>query len=82
MPGWIVDIFGHIIFWIGIPALFIVSASAPFFVVKKVLKRKFTLLNFLVSMVVAAGLIAVDTYILYQGILWLAGLAACDLYGC
>lgn len=82
MAGWIVDIFGVLIFWVGIPGIFIISAIAPFIVVKKLFKRRFTAPNVLASLVASVALLAFDLYALNLGIKWLAGAAFCGIYGC
>lgn len=81
MPGWVSDLIFDIIFWVGIPGLFIVSAGAPFFVVKKILKRRFTPSILLISVICAIGLVALDIYALYWGIQILGSLAVMELYG-
>lgn len=80
-PGWLIDLFGHFIFWIGIPALLILSAAAPFLFIKKILKRRFTILNMFLAVVAAAGLLALDLYLLYWGFAILQGIAFCQLHG-
>ena len=81
MSGWLVDFFGHVIFWVGIPALLVLSVLAPFLFIKKVLKRRFNVWNLLLASLVAGGLLIVDFYILYQGFAILQGIAFCQLQG-
>lgn len=82
MPGWLIDTIGHLVFWIGIPTLFVFSAIAPFLFVKKVLKQRFTAVNILIAIICAVILLALDLYLLQQAIIWLAGEAFCGIYGC
>lgn len=79
--GWLIDLFGHFVFWIVIPALLIFSAAAPFLFIKKILKRRFTFLNMLLAAAAAAGLLALDAYGLYWSFALLQGIAFCQLHG-
>lgn len=82
MPGWLVDRIADIIFWVGIPALLLFSVIAPFLFVKKILKRRLTPVAILLSLLAAAGLLVLDFYGLYWAVVWLQGVAFCDIYGC
>lgn len=77
-----IDIAAGVTFYFGVPVLFFWSAIAPFLFIRKVMKQPFTVTNVIVAIVITGGLIALDIYLIYQGILWLAGAAFCDIYGC
>lgn len=67
---------------IGYPLMFLVLFASPFWTVKYLLKRKFTVVNVIASIVIG---LALDYGWLRLGILglsYLGGLAACELYGC
>lgn len=81
MPDWLINLTTDFIFWIGIPALLILSAAAPFLLIKKILKRRFTFLNMLLALAAAAGLLALDAYGLYWSFALLQGVAFCQLHG-
>lgn len=77
-----IDIAAGVTFYFGVPVTFFFSAIGPFLFIRKVMKKPFGVVNVLVATAIAAGLIALDVYLIYQGILWLAGAAFCDIYGC
>lgn len=80
MSGQVSDFIFDVIFWVGVPALFIVSAGAPFFIVKKILKRPLTGLTVMTCSIISVGLMALDVYALYWAFALLQGIAACQLY--
>ena len=63
---WLFDRFVDLVVWVVIPVLFVLSAVAPFWFTKKILKRQLTAPNIAMILIMAAGLIALDIYLLYQ----------------
>ena len=81
IPGWLVDLFGHFIFWIGIPLLLLTSAIGPFVFIKKILKRRFTALNISFALLVVAGLLVLDFTVLYRVFFVLYRFEICEIPG-
>lgn len=82
IPDWLISFAAGVTLYILIPTLLLFSVALPFLVVKRVLKKRFTVLTVLTSVLVASGLVAVALYGLYWGFAYLQGYAACSLYGC
>lgn len=67
---------------IGYPLMFLVLFASPFWVIKYLLKQKFTPVNVITSIIIG---LAFDYGWLKLGVLglsYLGGFAACELYGC